>query len=240
MSNQSDLKIITAETMGKDLLGALVTEIRLLKKPWEKLSENQQNELIERLRNRIGDSIAQAVHILAADGRVVCQGDLDQVTIKDGVKAVVKFSLSQPNLHEMYEAQGKSVLLVVADEKKFTTGMDEVQGESDQRTMDMGHEYHDNDGGGMDDSDVVDAEYTAPALPSPTPEYDGENADEDPAYDRAVEYVVREQRASISFIQRMLGIGYNRAARLIERMEREGIVSPADPQGARIVFKKPD
>ena len=62
---------------------------------------------------------------------------------------------------------------------------------------------------------------------------DGENGDEeyDEKYDEAVELVTRSGKASISLIQRHLRIGYNRAARIIEIMEREGVVGPAD--GAR-------
>lgn len=61
----------------------------------------------------------------------------------------------------------------------------------------------------------------------------------DPAedlYDRAVAIVHRDQKASTSYLQRRLSIGYNRAADLIERMEREGIVSPADPVGRRRIL----
>lgn len=60
----------------------------------------------------------------------------------------------------------------------------------------------------------------------------GEDEDEyDPFYDKAVELVVEKQHASTSLVQRVFRIGYNRAARIIERMEREGLVSPQD--GAR-------
>jgi S-DNA-T family DNA segregation ATPase FtsK/SpoIIIE len=52
-------------------------------------------------------------------------------------------------------------------------------------------------------------------------------------YDRAVAVVMRDQKASTSYIQRRLGIGYNRAADLIERMEREGLVGPANATGKR-------
>lgn len=54
----------------------------------------------------------------------------------------------------------------------------------------------------------------------------------DELYDQAVALVVREQRASTSFVQRHLQIGYNRAARIIERMESEGVVSRADRTAA--------
>jgi S-DNA-T family DNA segregation ATPase FtsK/SpoIIIE len=57
-------------------------------------------------------------------------------------------------------------------------------------------------------------------------------------FDRAVEVVVREGKASTSFIQRHLNIGYNRAAKLIEQMEREGIVSPANHVGKREILAR--
>jgi S-DNA-T family DNA segregation ATPase FtsK/SpoIIIE len=79
-----------------------------------------------------------------------------------------------------------------------------------------------------------------------TPEYDlrissasaedgedgeGEAAEFDPLYDEAVELAIQKGKISTSMLQRHLGIGYNRAANIVETMEREGVVGPAD--GAR-------
>ena len=58
----------------------------------------------------------------------------------------------------------------------------------------------------------------------------------DPLYDQAVEIVLRTRRASISLVQRHLRIGYNRAARLIEQMEKAGMVSAMQPNGNREVL----
>ncbi|NBX74913.1 MAG: hypothetical protein EBQ89_11565, partial [Alphaproteobacteria bacterium] len=58
----------------------------------------------------------------------------------------------------------------------------------------------------------------------------------DSLYDKAVDIVQREGKASTSFLQRHLQIGYNKAATLIERMEKEGVVSPANHVGKREVF----
>jgi S-DNA-T family DNA segregation ATPase FtsK/SpoIIIE len=58
----------------------------------------------------------------------------------------------------------------------------------------------------------------------------------DDLYDRAVAVVTRDRKASTSYVQRRLQIGYNRAASLIERMENEGVVSPANHAGKREVL----
>jgi S-DNA-T family DNA segregation ATPase FtsK/SpoIIIE len=64
----------------------------------------------------------------------------------------------------------------------------------------------------------------------------GGDAESDPLYDQAVEIVLRTRRASISLVQRHLRIGYNRAARLIEQMERAGMVSAMQTNGNRDVL----
>jgi S-DNA-T family DNA segregation ATPase FtsK/SpoIIIE len=61
-------------------------------------------------------------------------------------------------------------------------------------------------------------------------------ADSDPLYDEAVAIVLKTRRASISSVQRQLRIGYNRAARLIEDMERAGLVSAMQSNGNREVL----
>jgi S-DNA-T family DNA segregation ATPase FtsK/SpoIIIE len=62
------------------------------------------------------------------------------------------------------------------------------------------------------------------------------DAEQDPLYDEAVKIVVRERKPSISYVQRRLKIGYNRAARLVEAMEVAGLVGPLQPNGARDVL----
>jgi S-DNA-T family DNA segregation ATPase FtsK/SpoIIIE len=64
----------------------------------------------------------------------------------------------------------------------------------------------------------------------------GEGGEKDALYDQAVEIVLRTRRPSISLVQRHLRIGYNRAARLIEDMERAGLVSAMQSNGNREVL----
>jgi S-DNA-T family DNA segregation ATPase FtsK/SpoIIIE len=65
---------------------------------------------------------------------------------------------------------------------------------------------------------------------------EGPDAESDPLYDQAVAIVLKTRRASISLVQRHLRIGYNRAARLIEQMERSGMVSAMQSNGNRDVL----
>jgi S-DNA-T family DNA segregation ATPase FtsK/SpoIIIE len=79
--------------------------------------------------------------------------------------------------------------------------------------------------GGVDETSEVDGGETASS-----------NAEADPMYDQAVEIVLRKRRPSISLVQRELRIGYNRAARLIEGMEKAGLVSAMNNAGGREVL----
>ena len=85
------------------------------------------------------------------------------------------------------------------------------------------------DGAAEDDSGG-----TTPAFSGIAGASDGEKG----LFDQAVAVVTREGKASTSFIQRHLAIGYNRAAKLIEQMEKEGIVTPANHVGKREVLAR--
>jgi len=82
--------------------------------------------------------------------------------------------------------------------------------------------------------DITEEEPEFGAMPGAAGE--GEGGSGDGLYDQAVALVARERKCSTSFIQRHLQIGYNRAARIVERMEAEGVVSPANHVGKRDVL----
>jgi S-DNA-T family DNA segregation ATPase FtsK/SpoIIIE len=62
------------------------------------------------------------------------------------------------------------------------------------------------------------------------------SGEKDPMYDQAVEVVLKNRKASISLVQRHLKIGYNRAARLVEDMEKAGLVSSMSSSGQREIL----
>ncbi|MGK0673239.1 MAG: DNA translocase FtsK 4TM domain-containing protein [Halothiobacillaceae bacterium] len=73
-------------------------------------------------------------------------------------------------------------------------------------------------------------------LPGEKPMVGGEGGERDPLYDQAVAIVLESRKASISYVQRRLKIGYNRSARLMEEMERAGVVGPLQANGQREVL----
>ena len=79
----------------------------------------------------------------------------------------------------------------------------------------------------LDDPEAADSEAGGEGAPG---------GEADPLYDQAVQIVLQNRRASISLVQRHLRIGYNRAARLIEDMERAGLVSPMASNGNREIL----
>ncbi|MCB1783010.1 MAG: DNA translocase FtsK 4TM domain-containing protein [Alphaproteobacteria bacterium] len=90
------------------------------------------------------------------------------------------------------------------------------------------------DGVTDDNDDFGDSEVMAAMFGGSSGGENGGSGDE--LYDRAVAVVAREGKASTSFIQRHLQIGYNRAARIIEEMEKQGVISKANAVGKREVL----
>jgi S-DNA-T family DNA segregation ATPase FtsK/SpoIIIE len=70
----------------------------------------------------------------------------------------------------------------------------------------------------------------------PDPAAADAGGEQDALYDEAVKIVTSERKPSISYVQRRLKIGYNRAARLLESMEMAGVVGPLQPNGSREIL----
>jgi len=86
-------------------------------------------------------------------------------------------------------------------------------------------------------AEYLDGLVDAPAAAATAPGFEDMAGDgADTLYDEAVAIVTQSRKASISYLQRRLKIGYNRAARMVEDMETAGIVSPVQPNGGREVL----
>ncbi|HRI77385.1 MAG TPA: hypothetical protein PLX33_10410 [Alphaproteobacteria bacterium] len=111
---------IAKETMTGDLRDVVLDIVRTLPKPWQQLTENEQRSLADDINARCERAVSRCVRTIAADGRKVIAGTLEQVTIKDGIKAVVKMNKHDEQRHSVFDSQGLAVLMVVSDAAEYT------------------------------------------------------------------------------------------------------------------------
>lgn len=113
---------IATETMHGDLVQLCIDEMKAMPDVWQKLPQHLQQEVINRVQTRCGEAIRFCVHAIAAQGRDTVAADLEQITAKDGIKAVLTLSKNDPQRHSLLDAVGKPVLLVVASAAEFMGG----------------------------------------------------------------------------------------------------------------------
>lgn len=116
MSNEKDETIgMTAETIAGDLIGALMSEIRLMPDIWVKIGADEQDEILDRIRARVNDNVREAVKLISSAGRITVAGDLKRVVFADKVEAVFQLSKHDPAVLELCESQGSACLIVVSN-----------------------------------------------------------------------------------------------------------------------------
>jgi len=126
---------VASETMAGDLLAAMVDELKTLPDVWQKLPMHKQDEVIWRLRHRVTGAVRQAVRIIASEDRPTLVASVEKVEFKDGVKATLVMSKGNPARHDLADAQGSEVLVVVASAEQHMGGTEGVQPDPDQHDL---------------------------------------------------------------------------------------------------------
>lgn len=119
-SDERSPMLIAKETLTGDLRDSALEWIRALPKPWAQLTEDEQTDVIESVTKRCVLAATKAVEEICADGRRVIQAEVESVTVKDGVKAVVKCIKTEENIVYLGMAEGSRVQIVQADLEPFS------------------------------------------------------------------------------------------------------------------------
>lgn len=218
---------IAHELLVHDLVEAGLFELKNLHSPYNKLNEGQQQEVIDRLTEAAEKAVHNAIAIISS--RNVSTIEVTMKEVKFNSKQLTLTSIvdaKDPNRHDLIDSAGRLCLLVMAPDD-YAEGLDFIQPDRDQHEFPLhvsnltGSLF-----GGSTGPDEPDGEQL--------PDHDGDG--EDPLFAEAVSFVITSRRASISSVQRALKIGYNRAARFIEAMEAQGIVTNMDTNGGREVI----
>lgn len=206
------------QLMVHDLVEAALFELRNIKVPFGRLGEDDQQEVIDRITKQVEEVVLTAVGIISS--RSV---DTIPITIADSkfkpknitVTGVV--DAQDPNRHGLIDLSGKLALLVLAP-NDYAEGLDGIQAERDQGELPLSA------------SEIVAGMGLERQQEEELP--DGP----DPLYEEALVFVRDTRRPSVSAVQRHLKIGYNRAARMLEQMEADGVVTAINSTGAREVI----
>lgn len=126
---------IAAQTMTGDLMQCLIDEFKSAPDVWQKMPEHQQQDVIYRAQERVQYAIKQAVEIIASANRPTIVATVESVTVKDGIKAVVTLPKSDAQRHELFDAAGMAVLLIVGGASEFYGGASEVKPDPDQPAL---------------------------------------------------------------------------------------------------------
>lgn len=110
---------LAREFMLGEVMAAAMRQLRALDKPWLRLPEDKQKEVIDEVRDAVSVAIRQAVEIIATDDRTRFTAQVESVTFKDGVKAVLTMANTMAS-HELADVQGGRVYVVIEDPNRYT------------------------------------------------------------------------------------------------------------------------
>ena len=217
--------VLAHELLVHDLVNAGLFELKNLHSPYGKLNEGQQQEVIDRLSEAATEAVHNAIAIISS--RKVSTIEVTMKEVKFNSKQLTLTSIvdaKDPNRHDLIDSAGRLCLLVMAPDD-YAEGLDFIQPDRDQAEFPL----HVSELTGS----LFGSQSNGTGEQDNEPEFVG---DQDPLYAEAVQFVAETRRASISAVQRKLKVGYNRAARMLEWMKTQGIVTPMDTNGGRDVL----
>ena len=125
---------VSREFLLGDLIKSVTRRFKTLAVPFGSLAEREQQVLLSSVADDARTAIKEAIRIINSDNRTHFMAEVEQVTFKDGVKAVLKM-MNTPESHELADKAGGIVMVVIADSDAYMELGDACQGEADQRPL---------------------------------------------------------------------------------------------------------
>lgn len=135
-----DVIEMTESTMLGDLMAVVLQELKAAPNCWQKMSEQEQDDTIHRVENTCRQAVRQACHLIASGNRPTLVATVEKVEFKDGVKAVLAMGKFDPSRHDLADATGDTVLVVVSGAGQYMGGADEHQADPDQAEIPLANE----------------------------------------------------------------------------------------------------
>jgi hypothetical protein len=137
-TTEKSARDIARELLLGEVMAAATRQLRALEKPWLRLQEAQQKNVLKDVQHDVQAAIKRAVEIIATDDRTRFAAQVESVTFKDGVKAVLTMANTQAS-HELADVQGGRVFVVIEDPTRYTQpGTNMPKADPDQHALEGG------------------------------------------------------------------------------------------------------
>lgn len=125
---------LTADTLAGSIRDFILNQLRYNHSPvpWDERSEEDQKRLVAQVSDLVRAGVTDAVRAIAASSRPVMAGVLKSIAVQGGIKAVIELQRNDPLRHELMDAAGQEVLLVVSDARPFLREGSAVEIKPDQ------------------------------------------------------------------------------------------------------------
>lgn len=122
---------VAAKALGAELIDAALTEVKALARPWQQMTEDQQDDVLERITSRVREAVGDTIRLLATKGATHLVCELEQITVKKGAKAVLVIPKGAFG-DDLLDAVGQQVILVVGPELKGAADIAKPKADPDQ------------------------------------------------------------------------------------------------------------
>jgi len=114
-----------------------VDHMKHLPDVWQKMSKDQQDDVLDAAEKSINEIVIDMIDYVASENRPTLAAMLDKVVVKDGIQGTITMAKHDPARHDLFDAQGQEVLIVVSGADGYIRGGEKVKGEEDQRGLDI-------------------------------------------------------------------------------------------------------
>lgn len=214
---------IAHELLGHDLLKAMVTAISKPAVAFSKMSEQQQQGVIEDLTKELVPAISTAIGIIVSQNSHAVRMKLKKLATGPSLQLTGSLDKTQDHIHELMDlASDNSDVLVILHERDYLQGLDGIQAEKDQPELPL------------DDSKPAST-----SKPRATKKKDEPKAIELPPalIEQAEEFVRGQQNTKVSALQNHLKINFDKGQALLAALEERGVVTAEDEEGNRHLIR---
>ncbi len=135
MHDQDEATQLQPQDLLRSLMDITISELKLGHDPWQKLPQHKQDQIIDRVANRSRDLVREMLSIISSEGFKRVPVTVDQIVIKDGIKAQISLGKGEAGRHHLYDAQGQLCTLVLVDAEQFTDAPHGFKADLQQLTL---------------------------------------------------------------------------------------------------------